>query len=213
MRRILSTTVLSLGLTTAACGGTTGIGLDFEPNQGAANALMVDANLTVDRLEIQLREIKVLADSDDGTNAKAKGEFLVDVLDADGSRVPALELEPGLYKKVEFKMAKPDGGQGIDGTEASLWLEGTKDDVAFRYLGENHEKITLRNVDGIQLEDGAAEEFIVDLQVASWLTGVDFSALELTNDVAVIDKSGANKDAYDTIDDNIKAAIKAIRKP
>lgn len=213
MRRILSMTALSFGLTTAACGGTTGIGLDFEANQAASNALMVDANLTVDRLELQLREIKVLADSDDGTNAKAKGDLLVDVLDADGSRVPALELEPGLYKKVEFKMAKPDGGAGIDGTDASLWFEGTKDGVAFRYLGENNEKITLRNVDGIQLEDGAAEEFVVDLQVASWLADVDLSTLALTDGVAVMDKSGANKDAYDVVNDNIWAAIKAIRKP
>jgi hypothetical protein len=68
-------------------------------------------------------------------------------------------------------------------------------------------------VDGIELEDGAAEEFVVDLQVASWLVGVDFAALEKTDGVAVIEKGGANADAHRTIDRNIWDAIKAIRKP
>lgn len=213
MNRILRLMALPCALGATACGGTTGIGLDFETSSAVANALTLDADLTVDRLELQLREIKVLTDADDGVNAKAKGSFLVDVLDVDGSRVPALELEPGLYKKVEFKVAKPDDGEGIDGTDASLWLEGTKDGVAFRFLGERNEKITLRDVDGIQLEDGAAEEFVVDLQVASWLVGVDFAALEKTDGVAVIEKGGANADAHRAIDRNIWDTIKAIRKP
>jgi hypothetical protein len=210
----LRSSLLSLALGATACGGgTTGIGLDFEASSPTANALTLDANLTVDRLELQLREIKVLTDADDGANAKAKGSFLVNVLDADGSRVPALELSPGLYKKVEFKVSKPDDGEGIDGTDASLWLEGTKDGVAFRFLGERNEKITLRDVDGIQLEDGAAEEFVVDLRVASWVDGVDFAALEKTDGVAVIEKSGPNADAHRAIDRNLWDAIKAIRKP
>lgn len=210
-------TTFGLGLAAAACGGTTGIGLDFEADQGGTrNALTVAPGLEVDRLELQLREIKILRDEqgDDGTTeAKARGTFLVNVLDADASRVPAIEVEPGLYKKVEFKIDKPNGGQGIDGSDASVWFEGTKDGARFRFLGESTEKITLRNVDGIQLIEGEAEDFMVDLRVSTWLDGVDLSRLEATEGVVVIAKDGANRAAYDSVRGKLREAIKILRKP
>lgn len=190
--------------------------------------LTVDDRLEVDRLELQVREVKFLAgatddeaddeaddeNNDKGSNLKDKGLFLVDVLSPDNSVLPAFELDAGTYKKVEFKISKPGNGEGIDGTDAPVVCEGALDGVAFRLELDALGKITLRDVDGVKLEAGQEEIFLVDLNTAAWFDGIDATTLEVGDDgVALIDAKGANKEAHDAIQGNITAAIKLLRKP
>ncbi len=210
---------LLVGMMLSACGGESTITVEMaadSASQGSPGALTIGDDLEIDRLEVQLREIKILPDNanEGAEKFKAKGEFLLDVLDAERSALPETTLEPGLYKKVEFKIEKPSSGEGLDGTDAPLVCEGRKGGIAFALHIEDLSKITLRDVNGINLQEGDAEGFVVDLVSSSWFEGVDLAELEAEEDgVVLIDKDGPNKDAHKTIRDNIQAAIKLLRKP
>lgn len=210
------------GVLLVGCGGSEGtadIDLEFVAADGAAFTVGVvvgeDAKaVELSRLELQVREIKILTDAadEDDDDFKAKGTFAVDLLDA-GNNSLSVALDPGNYKKVEFKIDKSDDGEGIDGTDASLWLEGVKGGIAFRYVDDKMDKITVRHVDGVDLEDGGSELLLVNLDVPSWLDGVDLATLDAdANGLVVIDGS-ANKQAHDAIEENIKQVIKLVRKP
>ena len=149
---------------------------------------------------------------------KVRGTFLLDVLDASKSTVPLVDLEATVYKKVEFRIDHPDSGEGIDGSDDSLWLEATvqQDGKTFpvRFTTRRVGKITLRNVNGVDLSKDEHENFFVNLQVSSWFDGVKLADLAANaQGVVVIDDNGLNKEAAKTINKNIRAAIKILRKP
>jgi hypothetical protein len=207
---------MTLAMMLSACGGSDGIDLRFSADateQGLASALVIDSDLDVQRLQLQLREVKVLPESGDDDKYKLDGTFTLDLLDASKSTVPAPDLTAAVYKKIEFKIDKPDDGGGLDGTDASLWFEGAKSGAEFRFVAWSPMKITLRDDTGIDLGASPDEDFVVDLRVAEWLTGVDLDALAKDTDgVVVIDQDGANKNAHKTVRDNILEAIKLLRK-
>ena len=190
--------------------GAGGLEVGFE-----AGELVASSGLQLSRFELQVRELKVLPDNKDVDEKldkfKAKGEFHLDVLDPADSTLPGVDLEDGNYKKVEFKIDKPDTGEGIDGTEAALLLEGSKDSTAFRLLVKKIDKVTVRDQTGITLPDDADSIFVVDLGVAGWFDGVDLTGLSDVNGVVLLDEVN-NKSPHAAVVDNIKSAIKLIKK-
>lgn len=213
---LLAVAGVSLGL--AACGGDDGAELAFTMQQGAAgvpNALVLESSLDVTRLQIQLSEIKLLPEDKTGDEEKYKGKdtYTLDLLDAEKSTVPDFALEAGTYKKVEFKIDKPKDGAGIDGTDASVWLEAEKDGTKIRFLTANVMKIQLKDASGIEIGGAGDEDFLVDLRVVDWLANVDLAGLTAgTDGIAVIEDKGDNKAAHDRIKSNITTAIKLLRK-
>lgn len=172
--------------------------------------------IDVTRLELQLREVKFLPDEGDDAGEAERvqeaGDFFVDVLDADDSRFD-VEVEPGLYKKVEFKVDKPDDGGGIDGTDAALWFEGTRGDVRFRFTDDQMMKLTFRDVD-LDVPAGGSDTLLVDLDVLRWLDGVDLAALAADDDGLVdIAPDGPNAAAHRQIERNIREVVRALRHP
>jgi len=174
--------------------------------------------IDVTRLQLQLREVKFLpdeADSPDGESparVHEAGTFFVDVLDPDASDFE-VEVDPGLYKKVEFKVDKPDDGEGIDGTDAALWVEGTRGGVRFRFTDDRMMKLTFRDVD-LDVPAGGIDTLLVDLDVPRWLADVDLGALAAGDDGRVdITPNGPNARAHRQIEGNITDAIRALRHP
>ncbi len=171
--------------------------------------------IDVSRLELQLRAVKFLpdeAEDDDAAAVHEAGDFFIDVLDDDGDRFE-VEVEPGLYKKVEFQVDKPADGDGIDGTDAALWFEGSRGDVAFRFTDDRMMKLTFRDVD-LAVEPGGVDTLLVDLDVSRWLDEVDLDALVADDDGLVdIRADGPNDRAHRQIERNISAAIRALRHP
>lgn len=168
----------------------------------------------VSRLELRVRELKLLPDGgeDAPDRVQARGDFPIDVLDPDADWID-IDVDPGRYKKLELKIARPDAGEGIDGTDAALWLEGTRGDVAFRFVDDEMMKLTFRDVD-IDVAAGAVEDVLVDLDVSRWLDGVDLEALEANPDGLVeITADGPNAPAHRQIERNVTDAIRAARHP
>lgn len=173
--------------------------------------------LDVQRLELKLREVKFLpGEAPEGGEAPGRvqesGDFTIDVLDPANSDFE-VEVDPGLYKKVEMKVARPMEGQGIDGTDAALWIEGSRDGVTFRFVDDEMMKLTFRDVD-LDVPAGGVETLVVDLDVPRWLQDVDLAALEANEDGLVeITENGPNSAAHRRIESNISDAIRAARHP
>ncbi len=218
MRRIILAALMIPGLVACSDDDPAGIALEFSPLSGTAmsNGLVLTSGFEVNRLEALVREVKVLPgkDNDDASKFKDKGTFFVDALDADKNTIPTFELTAGNYKKVEFKFEKDGGDTGIDELDIALLLDATVAGTIVEVRVSKMDKVTLRDVDGITLADGVTGTFLIDLDVPSWFTGVDLTALDADSDgVVIIDDSGVNKSVYKDVTDNIKAAIKVLRKP
>ncbi len=169
----------------------------------------------ISRLELRVREIKFLPDgngADAPDRVQARGDFAIDVLDPGADRID-VDVDPGAYKKVELKIARPDAGEGIDGTDAALWLEGTRGGVAFRFVDDEMMKLTFRDVE-LEVAAGEVEDVLVDLDVSRWLDGVDLEALEANPDGLVeITADGPNAPAHRIVEGNVTDAIRAARHP
>ncbi|MCA9537631.1 MAG: hypothetical protein KC620_02010 [Myxococcales bacterium] len=206
------------GALIAACGeedDAASVAITFSASTDVAQALTLGQGasaIDVARLELQLREIKLLPDDKNASRVQEFGEFHVDLLDEKADQI-VVEVDPGTYKKLEFKVDKPMSGDGIDGTDASLWFEGTRDGHTFRFVDDNMQKITLRDLT-VDAETGSEVDVLVDLSVLSWLDGVDLGALTAGDDgLILIEAMGPNAAAHRTIERNIESAIKIARKP
>lgn len=206
----------------AACGDVSDRGrlaVTFAAASEVRRALVVGEGedaIDVTRLQLQLREVKFLPEEGDGAEGAERvqeaGTFFVDVLDPEQSEFE-VEVEAGAYHKVEFKVDKPDDGEGIDGTEAALWIEGTRGDVRFRFTDDQMMKLTFRDV-MLDVPGGGTDTLLVDLDVPRWLDDVDLDALVADGDGLVdISADGPNAEAHQQVEDNITDAIKALRHP
>ncbi|MBT8395917.1 MAG: hypothetical protein HKO65_07670 [Gemmatimonadetes bacterium] len=181
--------------------------------------------LTLDRVEMVLREVELKRISDDDCDdlsgsdhdaceAFEIGPILLDLpLDGSVAQVVASEVPPDTYDELEFDIHKPEDDipadfqflqdhPGFKGV--SIRVEGTFDGESFVFRQDLNGERELDLVPPLVVEEGfGAVNLTLELDVGSWFR---------TPGNALVDPRSANKGGIneDLVEENIRASIQAF---
>ncbi len=194
--------------------GNAGIELDFEISSGAVTATPEGVEVEVSRVDAVVEELKVLRDGSEDTDddhVVVNGPILVDFLG--GTNVLAgTDLPPGTFKKVELRFDSEN--MTLDGgSDAAMVISATVGGTPVSILLSDIAKLTLRDVDGVELVSGATSVFGVDLVVGELLADLDVDALTAEADGSVVVSKDSNDEAHKDIRLALKDALKLIARP
>jgi len=210
MHNVLRTAALVLLL--AGCGSKTTVSLSTHVGSSTAgSALTVAGGVTLTRVRIVVEKIELEGPStvDGGTRAEREleaGPYLIDLqgaqLDGGINTLLTINIEPGEYREIKFKIHKLDEAQAnanpklTDLKNLSIRVEGTRNGATFTFdsaLDEEQER------EGDLTVKAGDNNIALNINPAGWFM----------NGSTPLDPSDPS--ARSTIESNIKASIEAFK--
>lgn len=169
-------------------------------------------SINFSRLELRFSDLTLTAPSPDPErpNKAITAQQLDEEVNVLGSleNNVLIDADPALYTTLELGVAELEVGQGIDGTDAAIWVEGQREGLPFRFASPAIERIVLPDLD-LDLEEGVVESVTLDLVAESWFDGVRWDRLRLEADGTALISRRDNPQAYAQIRNNMRQAWRA----
>jgi len=138
--------------------------------------------------------IPVLRVVGDATEVEDDTPFALSLLDAAAAARPLGGAPPGLYSVLHFEARpvapdRPDlpCALAANGIGYSIRITGHVDGTAFDYQDVSELLVDRRKLAPLELAGGDCATFLVRIDLARWLDGVDFASGELVQGVILVD--------------------------
>ncbi|MEN8194430.1 MAG: hypothetical protein ABFS12_16535 [Bacteroidota bacterium] len=158
-------------------------------------------------------EIKKIETEEDEGESEDKGEYdffgpyLIDLMSGVGDQLPLVEVEPGIYSKLDAEMAY------FEEIGYSFYLHGSfnngageTQEVEFEYSYMQSEDFKAENPDGFEISANQINEVLALIDLESLLIGVDLNLAEVDQDGVIRLNKESNNDLADIIESNLEAA-------
>ncbi len=138
---------------------------------------------------------------DNDQEYKYKGAYTFDVLTGTSTpSIQAVDMQPGTYKKIKVKIDKVmSSGNSIEiaGTYAVGGLS-----YQFEFTSTSDQEYEVENPNGISVQQGHTVTFVLELDLQSLFSGVDFATATVDADGIIRINNSSNPVLQDIIEDN-----------
>lgn len=180
-----------------ACGGTAQQ-VDAGVTARLRAEVPADADLVIDSLVVQVREVVFDAEGPDGSISLTEEQLLAaDLSDGTFDDVVPIALTPGTYEDPYLGIELWD-----DGDDPALVLEGSLDDTPILFVFNSGEVFEAES-DALVVAEGEIREVELSLDPAAWFDGVDASALELNGSGVAEISETSNATVFDEVADRL----------
>jgi len=215
-RGTLTLILAGLGIATAACSDGPMENLTFSARMlaggavGAAGPALTsgDGRVTIDRVRMVIRDIKLEREGTEGEVEAANGPFLLDLagpaLDGGITQLFAADVPAGTYDELRFVIHRLEDGQAIgdpdiDALRVSILLDLTVDgEAGVRFASEVNDQQRLGGTFVVD-EGGSSDNITIQIDPSGWFTGSGGEFLD--------PRSSGNRQQ---IEENLRASIDAF---
>ena len=159
-------------------------------------------SFTITKALVGVKKVKFeMEHSDNDQDYKYKGAYTFDVLT--GTCTPAIhpvDVQPGTYKKIKVKIGNvmPSGN--------SIEIAGTYDiggmSYQFEFTSTSDQEYEVENPNGISVQQGHTVTFILQLDLRSLFSGVNFATATVGTDGVIRINNTSNPVLQDIIETN-----------
>jgi len=137
----------------------------------------------------------------DDQDYKYKGNYSFDILTGTSTPpLPTVEIEPGVYHKLKVKF------DNVLPTGNTLEVEGTATvggvDFKFEFTSKDDSEYEVENPKGLPVNPGDAVSFVLQIDLKSLFSGVDFTTASVDADGVIRINENSNPNLQDLIEEN-----------
>jgi len=175
-----------------------------EKNTAAKSLKKLPSTVSFDftRAVVGVKKVKFEREvNGDDQDYKYKGNYSFDILTGTSTPpLPTVEIEPGVYHKlkVKFDNVLPTGNTlEIDGTAT---VGGVN--FKFEFTSKDDTEYEVENPSGLPVNPGDAVTFVLQIDLESLFTGVDFATATVDADGVIRINENSNSNLQDLIEEN-----------